>query len=129
MNPLALFLLAAAAGGRRMPGGSDRGPAEAAPIKLDTLVSQLQGAVNTLEKVSELSRMGSNLNSSMAAAPASLSAPASGHIPVSAEVIQGTRETSAPQPAPPAFPGFDLQSAMQTLGPLLSMLGNNQPAK
>lgn len=128
MNPLALFLLAAAAGGRRMPGGFDRSPAEAAPIKLDTLVSQLQGAVNTLEKVSELSRMGSNLNSSMAA-PASLSAPASGHIPVSAEVIQGTRETSAPQPAPPAFPGFDLQSAMQTLGPLLSMLGNNQPAK
>lgn len=28
MNPLALFLLAAAAGGLRMPGGFDRGPAE-----------------------------------------------------------------------------------------------------
>ena len=43
MNPLALLLLAAAAGGGRMPGMSGGG----APIKLDNVLEQLHGAVNT----------------------------------------------------------------------------------
>ena len=127
MNPLALLLLAAAAGGGRMPGTPDRSSSGIAPVKLDTLVHQLQGAVNTLEKVGELSRVGSSLSSTIAA-PASLTAPASAHIPVSAEVMEESRDPSF-QAASPSLPNIDLQKAMQTLGPLLSMLGSSQNPK
>lgn len=119
MNPLALLLLAAAAGGGgRMPGMSGGG----APVKLDAMLDQLHGAVNTLEKVSELSRMGNSL-----AGAASLPAPASAHIPLPAEPIQD--QDFAQQSAAPSLPGIDLQSAMQTLGPILSMLGGGQNSK
>lgn len=128
MNPLALLLLAAAAGGGRMPVSSVRSSSESAPVKLDTLVSQLQGAVNTLEKVGELSRMGNSLSSTMSSAPATLTAPASAHIPVSAEVMEESHDPSF-QASPPSLPNLDLQKAMQTLGPLLSMLGSNQNPK
>lgn len=120
MNPLALLLLAAAAGGGRMPGR----PISGEPIRLDALLSQLQGAVNTLERVNELSRMSSNLT-----APAPLPVPASAHIPVSAEPVP-TQDLPQHQPQPaPSLPNIDLQSAMQTLGPILSMLSGGQNSK
>lgn len=128
MNPLALFLLAAAAGSQRRPEGYNYGSSENPPLRLNALVSQLQGAINTLEKVGELSRMGNKLSSGIAAPPP-LDAPSSAHIPVSAEVLEESRESSSAHPAPPAFPDVDLQSALQSLGPLLSMLGNNQNPK
>ncbi|MCQ4637121.1 hypothetical protein NE619_10320 [Anaerovorax odorimutans] len=121
MNPLALLLLAAAAGGGRIPGMSGMSGG-GAPIKLDAVLDQLHGAVNTLEKVSELSRMGSSLTGSV-----SLPAPASAHIPLPAEPVQ--EPDFAQQPAAPSLPNIDLQSAMQTLGPILSMLGGGQNSK
>ena len=48
MNPFALLLLAAVAGGGRIPGFSH----EASPVRLDRILDQLHGAVNTLETVS-----------------------------------------------------------------------------
>ena len=121
MNPLALLLLAAAAGGGRIPGMSGMSGG-GAPIKLDHVLDQLHGAVNTLENVNQLSRMGSSLSGS-----ASLPAPASAHIPLPAESIE--EQEPGPQPAAPSLPNIDLQSAMQTLGPILSMLGNGQNSK
>lgn len=116
MNPLALLLLAAAAGGGRMPrpqGGA---------FKLDTVLDQLHGAVNTLEKVSELSRMGNAAVSSF-----SLPSPSAGHIPVNADPADV--QDNGAQPSAPSLPNIDLQNAMQTLAPILSMLGNNQNSR
>lgn len=118
MNPLALLLLAAAAGGGKMPNMAQ----SSSPFKLDNVLDQLHGAVNTLEKVSELSRMGNSVSSAF-----SLPSPSSGHIPVPTEVTEEASQQA--QPALPSLPNIDLQSAMQTLGPLLSMLGNNQNSR
>lgn len=118
MNPLALLLLAAAAGNGKHTGISSP------PVKLDTVLDQLHGAVNALEKVNELSRIGASIPSSF-----SLPASSSAHIPVSAQPID--EPDSSPQPpAPPSpSPNFDIQGAMQALGPILSMLGNNQNSR
>ena len=126
MNPLALLLIAAAAGGRAP--GSSYG---AAPLHLDSLLDQLHGAVNTLEKFNEISRLGSRV-SDFSARPA----PSSAHIPAPAQQTESAPE-ALPVSSPaqtggaqlPGLPGIDLQSAMQTLGPILSMLGNNQNSK
>lgn len=121
MNPLALLLLAAAAGGGHTFGSQRAGT----PVKLDAVLDQLHGAVSTLEKVNELTRM----SNTMGTPPFSFPAPSSGHIPASAEI---TEESSLPPPAQnqiPSFPNLDLQNAMQTLGPILSMLGNNQNSR
>ena len=117
MNPLALLLIAAAAGGGKAPN-----MAQGTSLKLDNVLDQLHGAVNTLEKVSELSRMGSSMSNSF-----SLPSPASGHIPVAAEAAEESSHQAPP--AAPSLPNIDLQSAMQTLGPILSMLGNNQNSR
>lgn len=126
MNPFALLLIAAAAGGRAP--GSSYG---AAPLKLDALLDQLHGAVNTLEKVNELSRLGNHI-SDFPARPA----PSSAHIPSPVQQPESASETlTSYSPAQtgsaslPNLPNIDLQSAMQTLGPILSMLGNNQNSK
>lgn len=129
MNPLALLLFAAAAGGGRIPGLRGAMPGSGAPANLDSLLSQLQGAVNTLEKVSELSRIGTNFS-----APAPRQVPQSAHIPAPAletEIPSEDENISLPAPAQsaPQLPNIDLQSAMQTLGPLLSMLSGNQNSK
>lgn len=123
MNPLALLLLAAAAGNSR---GSGLSPA---PVKLDTVLNQLHGAVNTLEKVSELSRMGPVMSGAFSL-PGSSHA-SSAHIPASAQPVPEPDYSPEPQPPVPAgFPAnFDLQGAIKTLGPILSMLGNNQSSR
>lgn len=126
MNPLALLLIAAAAGS-----GNTVSHTAAPPVKLDHLVSQLQGAVNTLERVGELSRIGSSAGSILensSPAPIPSPAPATAHIPVSADVIEETHEPAFNH-APSLLPNIDLQNAMQTLAPLLSMLGNNQNSR
>lgn len=119
MNPLALLLLAAAAGGGKKNVVS--GP----PVKLDTVLEHLHGAVNTLEKVNELSRIGASLPGS------SLPAPSSAHVPASVQPVEEpeySSQSSSPVPASPA-PNFDIQGAIQTLGPILSMLGNSQNSR
>lgn len=118
MNPLALLLLAAAAGGNRRSGSP------AAPVKLDAVLDQLHGAVNTLEKVSDLSRMGPAVSGGF-----SLPGPSSAHIPASAR--PAPEPEYAPQPQPSAQPplNFDLQGAIKTLGPILSMLGSSQNSR
>ncbi len=127
MNPFALLLLAAVAGGGRIPGFSH----EASPVRLDRILDQLHGAVNTLEKVNEISRMGTSLSNLSGLAPRQV--PSSAHIPAPS-LPEGEASGSVSPEAPPSsvspeLPAFDLQSAMQTLGPLLSMLGNNQNSK
>lgn len=113
MNPLALLLLAAAAGNGRHAGIP--GPS----IRLDAALDQLHGAVNALEKVSELSRMGTSASGSFSLPPSS-----SAHIPASAQPVDEPDYT--PQPPAPPSSNFDIQGAVQALGPILSMLGNNQ---
>ena len=131
MNPLALLLLAAAAGGRRMPGPSHGNVA----LNMDTLLSQLHGAVNTLEKVSELSHIGTNLSGPVFTGSVPRQVPSSAHIPAPAPTPASfpEDETSPLPPEPsasaPQLPNIDLQSAMQTLGPLISMLSGNQNSK
>lgn len=117
MNPLALLLIAAATGGgKQMPGRS-----QGAPFQLDSVIGQLHGAVNTLEKVNELSRMGNTISNF------SLPSPSSAHIPAKADPVEEQEYES--QSSAPSLPNIDLQSAMQTLGPILSMLGNNQNSR
>lgn len=120
MNPLALLLLAAAAGNGR---GSGPSPV---PFRLDTVLDQLHGAVNTLEKVNELSRIGPAMSGGFTL-PGSSHA-SSAHIPASAQPVQEADYSPEPHPPEPSnFPAnFDLQGAIKTLGPILSMLGNNQ---
>ncbi len=118
MNPLALLLLAAATGGGRSSGMAYNGP-----MKLDTILDQLHGAVNTLEKVNELSRIGNTVSQS-------IPLPSAAHIPASAQPVEEP-DFSVPASAAPApsLPNIDLQGAMQALGPILSMLGNNQNSR
>lgn len=118
MNPLALLLFAAAAGNGRHTGIA------ASPVKLDTVLEQLHGAVSALEKVNELSRMGTS-----APVPFSLPASSSAHIPVSAQPPDEPEYSPQPQPPAPPSPNFDIQGALQALGPILSMLGNNQGSR
>lgn len=123
MNPLALLLLAAAAGNGRNSGFAP------SPVKLDAVLNQLHGAVNALEKVSELSRIGPAMSGGFSlpgSSPAS-----SAHIPVSAQPVPEPDDLPEPQsPGPANLPAnFDLQGAIKTLGPILSMLGNNQGAR
>ncbi|MCI8648449.1 MAG: hypothetical protein HFE76_17030 [Firmicutes bacterium] len=115
MNPLALLVLAAAAG------NGTHSSMSSPTVRLDTVLEQLHGAVRTLEKVSELSRIGSGVSNAFSLPPS-----ASAHIPVSAQPV--AEQDYAPEPQPPAQPAanFDIQGAMQALGPILSMLGNNQ---
>lgn len=121
MNPFALLLLAAATGGSRTSGSS-----YGASSGLDSMLDQLHGAVNALEKVNELRRMGGSL----ANKPRSFSPPpASAHVPASAQPIEELDPPPAPAPVPAAMPNIDLQGAMQALGPILSMLGNNQNSR
>ena len=119
MNPFALLLLAAAAGGGRAPNMGNG----STPIKLDSVLEQLHSTVNTLEKVNELSRMGSNMTNSF-----SLPSPSMGHAPVSTEPVNALEPQDTPAPGP-SLPNIDLQGAMQALGPILSMLGNNQSSR
>lgn len=123
MNPFALLLLAAATGGNRMPGSS-----YSSPSGLDSMLDQLHGAVNALEKVNELRRMGGSLaNKSRSFSPP----PASAHMPAAAQPIEelDPPPPPAPAPVPAAMPNIDLQGAMQALGPILSMLNNNQNSR
>lgn len=117
MNPFALFFLAAMAGSTRTRGNQPG----ISSLRLDTLVNQLQGAISTLEKVNELSRLGSSVTVPSAAAPASA------HIPLPAEAVEDYSEPV--NNPPPALQNLDLQNIMQTLGPILSMLGNNQNSR
>ncbi len=119
MNPFPLLLLAAAAGG----GSGAKNPYVSLP-GFDTMLNQLHGAVNAMEKVNELRQMGENFSNQ----PQSLSSPpASAHVPVMSQPA----EAMEPSPAPPSVPtpNIDLQGAMQALAPLLSMLGNNQNSR
>ncbi|MCI9598735.1 MAG: hypothetical protein HFE75_15945 [Firmicutes bacterium] len=119
MNPFTLLLLAAATGGGRISGGP-----YGFSSGLDSMLDQLHGAVNALEKVNELRRMGGSL----ANKPRSFSPPpASAHVPASTQPIEEL--DPLPAPATPAMPNIDLQGAMQALGPILSMLGNNQNSR
>lgn len=121
MNPFALLLLAAATGGGRTSGGP-----HGLSLGLDSMLAQLHGAVNALEKVNELRRMGGSL----ANKPRPFSPPpVSAHVPASAQPMEELDPPPAPAPAPPAAPNIDLQGAMQALGPILSMLGNNQNSR
>lgn len=122
MNPFALLLLAAAAGGGRTSGGS-----YGFSSGFDIMLNQLHGAVNTLEKVNELRRVGGNFSNYSRSLS---SPPASAHVPASTQPVEELDPPPpASAPAPPAMPNVDLQGAMQALGPILSMLGNNQNSR
>lgn len=118
MNPLALLVLAAAAG------NGNHGSMPSPALRLDTVLEQLHGAVRTLEKVNELSRIGSNASSAFSLPPS-----ASAHIPVSAQPVSEQDYEPEPQPPAPPSSNFDIQGAIQALGPILSMLGNNQNSR
>ena len=131
MNPLALLLLVAAAGGGRTASYSHGNPS----LSMDMLLSQLHGAINTLEKVSELGRIGTNLSGPVFTGSVPRQAPSSAHIPApappSSSFPEDDEDSIQPEsyPASPQLPNIDLQNAMQTLGPLLSMLSGNQNSK
>lgn len=121
MNPFALLLLAAAAGGGRTSSSLYTGSSG-----LDTMLDQLHGAVNALEKVNELRRVGGSLaNTSRSLS----SPPVSAHIPAPSQPVEDLDPPPVPVSAPAPMPNIDLQGAMQALSPLLSMLGNNQNSK
>ena len=121
MNPLPLLLLAAAAKGRKSPGA-----ANTAAFDLDIILGQLHGAVNALEIVTELSHMSSSVSKA-------LPSPVSAHTPPSlppenAEDIKPAPGSSQASSFPD-LSNLDLQGAIQTLGPLLSMLGGSQNSR
>lgn len=121
MNPFALLLLAAAAGNGRTSSSPYTGS-----LGLDTMLEQLHGAVNALEKVNELRHVGGRLAN--ASRPPS-SPPVPTHAPAAAQPVEDLDPPPAPVSAPAPMPNIDLQGAMQALSPLLSMLGNNQNSK
>ncbi len=123
MNPFALLLLAAAAEGgtaRKNSYGSSSSSG------FDTMLNQLQGAVNAMEKVNELRQMGAKISNHSHSLS---SPPASAHVPVVTQPVEELESPPASAPAPAAMPNIDLQGAMQALSPLLSMLGNNQNSR
>lgn len=119
MNPLVILLLATVANNNRQSL-----PFNLESFKLDGVLDQLHTTVDALEKVNQLSQIGKASNSFSLPAP---SAPAVSAPP--APIEQAPPPTPEPTQSAQPFPNIDLQSAMQTLGPLLSMMGNGQNPK
>lgn len=112
MNPLPILLLTAmmsrGGGSPSKSGFSDSGA-----MQLDSVLSALQNTVSTLEKVSQLSQM---TNTAGAVA-----------LPASAAAAHSAESESAPAPDnSAALSAADLQNAMQSLAPLISMFTGNQ---
>lgn len=113
MNPIGLLLIAMVAGGGRSPA---QAPAPASSLQLDSLLSTLHSTVNTLEKVNQITQMSVPMHKSMP-----LPAPDTNDVST-VESIPGDTPSSP-------LGNIDLQSAMQTLGPIISMLSNSQNSK
>lgn len=111
MNPLPILLLTAmmsrGGGSPSKSGFSDSGA-----MQLDSVLSALQNTVSTLEKVSQLSQM---TNTAGAVA-----------LPASAAAHSAESESAPAPDNSAALSAADLQNAMQSLAPLISMFTGNQ---
>lgn len=132
MNPLPLLLFALASKGGNSPFGSAQSMnfSSANTLPFDSLLNTLQHTVNTLEKVNQLSRtMSSTLNNPATVSTAPFSTPVAAEESFDVENQPAEFESQPMQQTPTPFGNIDLQNAIQTLSPILSMLNQNGKAQ
>lgn len=108
------------------------------PLQFDHILNQLQTTVSTLEKVNKLTQLGS-LGNILGGGPASLPAPLPE--PISHDSYESHEEHKSHdssnssnscfdiQALANQLSGVDLESAMKTIGPLLSMFGGDKNSR